>query len=228
MVAFDDICVGPFCGGRRLHLAETTTPDVGRQCHLLGGGSSQTHPCRLCEEPQWRVHAKSREAGLAISMNSAVTQGRRTGWSPVTLVAVDVLVAAGAPLLDRYMVHHDLILGAGAAVIASSTFLGVWLIQRKEAAGRAVRNSMRDAIAAAFVMTYLVIVSWSAFFNFLLAQGPATLSPLSATLVTNFTVLTGIVVGGYFGADAVKQVTQINAMRGPPVERSPNSNDTVA
>jgi hypothetical protein len=74
---------------------------------------------------------------------------------------------------------------------------------------------MRDAIAAAFVVTYLVIVGWSAFFNYLTdVTQQSALSPLTSSLITNFTALTGVVVGSYFGADALKQITQINAMKG--------------
>jgi hypothetical protein len=33
-------------------------------------------------------------------------------------------------------------------------------------------------------------------------------------VLPSFTVLTGVVVGGYFGADAIKQVTHIKAAQG--------------
>ncbi len=69
---------------------------------------------------------------------------------------------------------------------------------------------MRDGIAAAFVVTYLVIAGWAAF---LITSEGRHLSALAENVVPNFTVLTGIVIGGYFGADAVKQVTLINAQR---------------
>jgi hypothetical protein len=91
---------------------------------------------------------------------------------------------------------------------------------------------MRDGIAAAFVVTYLVILGWAAFFNYYSSPPPnaapnaptspalqAQLSPLTQALIGNFTVLTGVVVGGYFGADAVKQVTLMTAQR----RRAPGS-----
>lgn len=65
---------------------------------------------------------------------------------------------------------------------------------------------MRDAIAAAFVVTYLVIVGWATFF-----KGDTERPELSKEVVGSFTVLVGVVIGGYFGADAIKQVTLINA-----------------
>ena len=138
----------------------------------------------------------------------------------VALFAGDVLVAGLAPLWDYFFKQSDKALMTGAAVIAVSTFLGVWLLQRHEAAGHHARNSMRDGIAAAFVVTYLVIVAWAAFFSYYpIAPSeagahpppPLQLPPLTQALIGNFTILTGVVVGGYFGADAVKQVTLINA-----------------
>jgi hypothetical protein len=140
----------------------------------------------------------------------------------VALFTGDVLVAGLAPLWDYYFKQSDKALETGAAVIAVSTFLGVWLLQRREAAGHHARNSMRDGIAAAFVVTYLVIVAWAAFFSYYpIAPSeagahpppPLQLPPLTQALIGNFTILTGVVVAGYFGADAVKQVTLINAQR---------------
>lgn len=130
-------------------------------------------------------------------------------WGAAILVAGDLVVAAGAPAWNYYVKDYNTPLEAGAAVIAVGTFLGVWLLQRHAGAGRDDRNSMRDAIAAAFVVTYLVIVGWAAFIK----SSDDTAPPLTKDLVGNFTVLVGVVVGGYFGADAVKQVTLINAQR---------------
>lgn len=135
-------------------------------------------------------------------------QPRFARWGAATLVVGDLVIAAGAPIWNRYVQPYNTPLEAGAAVIAVATFLGVWLLQRHGGAGRHDRNSMRDGIAAAFVVTYLVIVGWAAF-SFL-GQGE---TPLTKDLVGNFTVLVGVVVGGYFGADTVKQVTLINAQR---------------
>jgi hypothetical protein len=145
-----------------------------------------------------------------------------TRFGAAALLAGDIVVAGLAPLWDTYFKQSDKALETGAAVIAVATFLGVWLLQRHAAAGHHARNSMRDGIAAAFVVTYLVIVAWAAFFSYYPippseagANTPQTvqLPPLTQALIGNFTVLTGVVVGGYFGADAVKQVTLINAQR---------------
>lgn len=135
-------------------------------------------------------------------------------WGAVTLVVVDVVVAAGAPNWNYYIPQFNTPLEAGAAMIAVATFLGVWLLQRHGGAGRSDRNSMRDGIAASFVVTYLVIVGWAAFIKSYNDQSFQL--PLTKDLVGNFTVLVGVVVGGYFGADAVKQVTLINAQRRQP------------
>ncbi|MGF6885688.1 hypothetical protein ABIA39_007395 [Nocardia sp. GAS34] len=126
------------------------------------------------------------------------------------LVTSSVLVAAVAPLWDYFFKRRDCPLAGGAGVIAAATFFGVWLMQRKRAQGRASRNSMRDAIAAGFVVTYLILVAWTAFSSLVGSRGDHALDPLTA----NFTVLTGVVVGGYFTADAAKQIAQIKAGAG--------------
>lgn len=133
-------------------------------------------------------------------------QDRLARWGAATLVAGDLVVAAGAPVWNRYVEPFNIPLESGAAVMAVGTFLGVWLLQRHAGAGRDERNSMRDAIAAAFVVTYLVIVGWATFF-----KGDTERPELSKEVVGSFTVLVGVVIGGYFGADAIKQVTLINA-----------------
>ncbi|MGW5228475.1 hypothetical protein ACWEP5_26485 [Nocardia niigatensis] len=133
-----------------------------------------------------------------------------TAVGATILMTSVVVVAAAAPLWDYFFHTRDAPLAGGAGVIAAATFFGVWLIQRKHAQGRANRNSMRDAIAAGFVVTYLVLVAWTAFLTLVGSRGGNAMDPLTA----NFTVLTGVVVGGYFTADAAKQIAQIKAGAG--------------
>lgn len=126
------------------------------------------------------------------------------------LIVFDVGVAIGAPLWDDYFTRTDTALQLGAAALAIATFLGVWFLQRPADAADHM-NAMRDAIAASFVVTYLAIVGWSAF---LITIAGRPMSAIAQDVIPNFTVLTGIVVGGYFGADALKQVTLINRRPG--------------
>src|SRR5690242_11842963 len=131
-------------------------------------------------------------------------------WRVVTLVGVNLAIAAAGPVWDRHS-DTDMPLEMGAAVVAVWTFFMVWLIQRDPAYAREnpASNPLRDAIAAAFVVTYLVIVGWTAFFHLFSSVDHPALAPLTQTFVTNFTFLTGVVVGSYFGVDVVKQVVQI-------------------
>lgn len=131
----------------------------------------------------------------------------------VALVAVNLVVAVGAPLSNYFLFFgkSDTALQAGAAVIEVTTFTCVWLIQRSRVYKNPTTDSMRDAIAASFVVTYLVLVGWSAFFNYAVSveeSREAALAPLTQTLISNFTILTGLVVGFYFGTEAIKQVVQ--------------------
>src|ERR1700687_4068565 len=127
----------------------------------------------------------------------------------VLLVVVNCTVAVGAPVWNYYFTRSDIALQAGAALVAVTTFTCVWLLQRSRKWGDPLADSMRDGIAASFVVTYLVMVGWAGFFNYSVSTDPAQLdrlAPLTQQLIGNFTVLTGIVVGFYFGTDAVKAV----------------------
>lgn len=135
-------------------------------------------------------------------------------WRVVALVSVNLAVAAAGPVWDRHA-DTDMPLEMGAAVVAVWTFFMVWLIQRDPAYAREnpASNPLRDAIAAAFVVTYLVIVGWTAFFHLFTSVEHPALAPLTQTFVSNFTFLTGVVVGSYFGVDVVKQVVQIRGQQ---------------
>jgi hypothetical protein len=138
-------------------------------------------------------------------------------WRVIALVGVDLAIAAAGPVWDRHS-NTDMPLEMGAAVVAVWTYFMVWLIQRRsvEAIENPASNPIRDAIAAAFVVTYLVIVGWTAFFHLFKEGEQYQLAPLTQMFVTNFTFLTGVVVGSYFGADVVKQVAQIRGQQHKP------------
>jgi hypothetical protein len=65
---------------------------------------------------------------------------------------------------------------------------------------------MRDAIAAAVVIVYLVILCWSTFFPRLSPSNNTVLNPLTSTFITNFTAVTGIVIGFYFTGVTATQI----------------------
>jgi hypothetical protein len=65
---------------------------------------------------------------------------------------------------------------------------------------------MRDAISGAAIVVYLVVFSWVAFFPPGYNTGP--LNTLTLTLITNFTVIIGIVVTFYLGTIAYVQVSE--------------------
>ncbi len=130
-----------------------------------------------------------------------------------TVLSVDAIVAVATPFVDIWYVRYtyrpeppDVPLQAGVALIAVVTFLGVWTIQRRRPQVDTT-SEMRDAIAAAVVVVYLVILSWSTFFP-RITSSSGTLNPLTSTLITNFTALTGIVIGFYFSATAATKIAE--------------------
>jgi drug/metabolite transporter (DMT)-like permease len=128
----------------------------------------------------------------------------------IGILVVDCIVAVAAPFIDNwYVTSHtpprpDIPLQAGAGLIAVVTFVGIWVIQRSRVNVEIV-SEMRDAISAAVIVVYLVILSWSAFFPRISSSG-GVLNPLTSTFITNFTALTGVVVGFYFTTTAATQI----------------------
>lgn len=118
------------------------------------------------------------------------------------MAVFNTLVAFGAPIWNQTFSNADVGLQSGAGAIAVATFAGVLADARGK---RTTSDAMRDAIAATFVVLYLVILGWSSFFNWI--DRPGTLNPLTATFTTNFTALTGVVVAFYFGSKTVERIT---------------------
>lgn len=133
----------------------------------------------------------------------------------VRVIVADVLVAVVTPVINYVVeaawgVRMDIVLMSGAALIASITFLGVWYAERLHRVSDA-SVAMRDAIAAGFVLVYLCVVSWSAFFNYQREGDEMKLSPITENMINNFTTLTGVVVAFYFGAQALTAAAKYRA-----------------
>lgn len=133
---------------------------------------------------------------------------RRRRKAVVALIAVNCVTAVAAPITDIWYIHHidpaQVPFEAGAALIAITTFLGIWVIQREQYVNDML-TGMRDAISGAVIAVYLVVFSWVAFFPPGYNTGP--LNTLTSTLITNFTVISGIVVTFYFGTIAYLQIS---------------------
>lgn len=65
------------------------------------------------------------------------------------------------------------------------------------------KKEVRKAIAAAFLVTYLALLSMVTFGTL-----PAGQTELAAKVVTHFTWITGIIIGFYFGSRAVEAITE--------------------
>jgi drug/metabolite transporter (DMT)-like permease len=129
------------------------------------------------------------------------------------VLVLDGLIAVGAPFFDVWYVRYafktpppDIPLQGGAALIAVVTFVGIWLIQRSRPSVDPL-SEMRDAITAAVVVVYLVILAWSSFLPQISKTSNQTLNPLTSTFITNFTALTGVVIGFYFTSTAAAQIS---------------------
>jgi hypothetical protein len=110
-----------------------------------------------------------------------------------------LLVAAGAVLSDWR--NTDLWAAAAAAMVGVLTFFGVLGLHDESALAK---ERIRDAIASAFIVVYLVLLGLLAFQS---VSGEGFETPeVANTLVTNFTVLMGVVIAAYFGATTYEKV----------------------
>jgi hypothetical protein len=135
------------------------------------------------------------------------TTHRSTWIAAGTMFAIDSVAAVAAPPINTWYLHTQgsgvqVPLESGAALIAVTTFVGIWVIQRRRSSSDTLVE-MRSAIAGSFILVYLVMVGWSAFFAYG-SSGP--LNTLSNTLITNFTVLTGVVIASFFASSAASSI----------------------
>ena len=123
----------------------------------------------------------------------------RSRLALLIVLVIDGVIAAAAPPISAYYYGDkgpdQIPLGSGAALIAVVTFVGIWRVQRLGPSDDSLAD-MRNAISGAFIVVYLVILSWSAFVPAGTNTGPIGI--LSATFITNFTALTGVVIAFYF------------------------------
>lgn len=134
-----------------------------------------------------------------------MTQG--TWITAAIMFAIDGVAAIAAPPINTWYLHTQgtgaqVPLESGAALIAVTTFVGIWLIQRQRSSSDTLMD-MRSAIAGSFILVYLVMVVWSAFFAY---GNSGQLNVLSSTLITNFTVLAGVVIAFYFATSAASSI----------------------
>jgi hypothetical protein len=116
---------------------------------------------------------------------------------------------------------------AGAVfVVVVVTFLGLL----------SIAQNIKDAIAGAFVVVYFTIILLIVFAN---VGDEAGADSLLRQIISNFTTLTGVVVGSYFAAVAVQTVSnnRLGSAKGPQPDEVPSlmsntfagsSSDTVA
>jgi hypothetical protein len=118
------------------------------------------------------------------------------------IVVADLLLAIGAPFLNNFLA-----LAAATSGIAVITLTGL-IAYGTGPEGVPSPEVMRDAIAAAFVLVYLILVAMTVF-TFRVQVDPSTgaliplqADPVATALLSNFTTLAGVVVAFYFGTSA--------------------------
>lgn len=119
---------------------------------------------------------------------------------------IDVIAAVGGPLIDTVFDVGDAPLSIAYGIAAVVTFLGLLpiAIDREKAGG----FGFRELIASVFIIIFFLLLTSEAFFHVNLPEGN-----LTPQLVSNFTTLTGVVVGAYFGVTALEKVSDSRSRR---------------
>jgi hypothetical protein len=111
------------------------------------------------------------------------------------LVAYLLILIPGGPVKTGRMNGFG-ILSAAIVATAIVTFFGFLRLTPETPAG-IPDGSLRSAIAASTVVTYLVFVGSAGFF-----QSNEQLPEISRLLLTSFTATVGVIIAFYFGASA--------------------------
>lgn len=168
-------------------------------------------------EGRWEMAVPAEERDTLPEVKPDPSKCRRVIYKVVILDSAIAFLApiANHPIAKTFSI--DMPLMSGAALIAVLTFTGIWYAERMYL-GSASSVAMRDGIAGSFVVAYLVIVGWSAFFPTYRRGQENELAALSREMLTNFTYVTGIVIAFYFGSQAISQVigSRQSKSREPP------------
>jgi hypothetical protein len=84
--------------------------------------------------------------------------------------------------------------------------------------GTITKSGTRNAITGTFIVTYFLLLGVVVFY-----KGEANASQTANTLVSNFTLLMGVVIAFHFGTTAYEKVAQIQA-----TARSPDDQKEIA
>jgi hypothetical protein len=122
----------------------------------------------------------------------SLSSGRVLFW----IATVDVLLAVAGSLVTYFFHFADMPLATAFSVATVVTFFG--LIHYSN--GRVERGfGFREALAASIFTLYLLVVA-----NVIFFRSGDELPPLGRAMLENFTTLTTVVAGFYFGGKAIE------------------------
>jgi hypothetical protein len=123
----------------------------------------------------------------------------------VAIAVADVVLAAGGTLTAHLFTLADMPLALAFSTATVLTFFGLIHYARFREPGD---FGFREALAGALFTLYLLVVS-----NVIFFRVGASLPPLAETMVENFTTLTTVVAGFYFGGKAIEGAVRASGAR---------------
>jgi hypothetical protein len=134
-------------------------------------------------------------------------------WA-IGLVIFIAVILAGALLWD-YAAGTLAPVSWAVAVSAVATFFTMLFALPPR--GQITKSGTRNAITGTFIVTYFMLLGLFVFFH-----SDKDVSPITNTLVTNFTFLMGVVIASHFGTSTYEKVAQVKA-----TAENPNSQQAI-
>ena len=132
---------------------------------------------------------------------------KRFRMSIFGLAAADLIVSAAGLFVWSWVFdgRHDAILSFTVFAVAVVTFFGA-LSLGKTLGGewQPSKAGLRNAIAVSVIVTHFLILAL-----YIFLKSPNEPSLMTQNLVTNFTMIVGVVIAFYFGTSAYVQVRQL-------------------
>lgn len=114
-----------------------------------------------------------------------------------------LLIVAGLGYVCSVKLKHTSYLSYSMLAISLISFFGfLWIYSCENDEFKVDEKSLRNTIATSITIVYLSLVTTVVFFK----QEQQELPKITETLLSNFTVIVGIIIAFYFGSTAIEKL----------------------
>ncbi|PXF57575.1 MAG: hypothetical protein C4B58_09305 [Deltaproteobacteria bacterium] len=114
-----------------------------------------------------------------------------------------LLIVAGLGYVCSVLLKHTSYLSYSMLAISLISFFGfLWIYSCENHEFKVDEKSLRNTIATSITIVYLSLVTTVVFFK----EEQKELPEITETLLSNFTVIVGIIIAFYFGSTAIEKL----------------------